>query len=387
MSRDRGLWIVSAITIVLGLAGCSPSGVQSGATALPSQTIELPSPTVAPQSVETPDPTAAPRPLGARQMVENTLSLREYWRVSHTCLGGSPYIDLPLIAVAGRVACLHYDRASNTSDLWVYDAPSGVLLWQAPGKPGEVALAADSERIYFVVHHFHEIRAYDLDDGEPLWEMQIFPYKVLGLQSDGEKLYIRELMDDMLSTLDARTGEILSRESLVIDDDGFVWSTRFPEFDLYYSFLYGQRDDLKLKAVDAATQQTRWLAQDTGLWSFHRPPVLVDDVLLVNVQGEVVAFDAQSGQVVWRNLDPSHSGPPMFATLAVMMDGSLYALRYDARLLRLDPKTGQEIGSIQFTPGLPDISHGISDFFNLAADGGMLFLSFDDTEELIALGP
>ena len=130
-----------------------------------------------------------------------------------------------------------------------------------------------------------------------------------------------------------------------------------------------------------------WQVKVPELVSFLSwPPVLLDDVLLIDPGEQVIAFDAQSGQMLWKQGGGTDSTDSLFATKAVLMSGSLYALRFDGRLMRFDPKTGKETGYIQFMPHLPTYSPR-DKFFSLASDGQMLFISFDDSQELIALGP
>jgi hypothetical protein len=54
----------------------------------------------------------------------------------------------------------------------------------------------------------------------------------------------------------------------------------------------------------------------------------------------------------------------------------------------MDARTGHKTGNIQFVPPLlHDNPYGGGNFLGLASDGQMLFISFDDSQELIALGP
>jgi len=357
VSKDHTFWSVLALVLVFGLGGCFPVGLLS-------------------------TPTPSPTPVGLRRIAENTLGLREYWRVSHTCLGGS---RPGLAAASGRVACLYYDPESTSLSVRVFDAARGDLLWEAPGIPntGLASVFADVERMYF--KSMFEIQAYDLDDGRQLWKRSV-PIKGTCLHPDGEKLYALEGGGGspwMLYTLDTHTGDTLSSESVSTDDD-FILFARFPQLDLYY----GLAPHSSLRAVDSVTRQTRWSIEDRGIFRLPDwPPVLLDDILLIDTGWEVIAFEAQSGQVKWRSPDLSRCPDTAHATEAVMVDGSLYALRRDARLVRWDARSGEETGYIQFAPPLPDISGGIGDFFSLAADGQMIFVSFDDSDESIALGP
>lgn len=354
MSKGHTLWSALALVLVFGLGGCFPVGLFS--TSIPS-----------------------PTPVGQRRIAENTLDVHEYWRVPHTCLGGR----WGLAAASGRVACLYYDPASTDLSVRVFDGANGTLLWEAPGQSGGGKVFAGAERVYF--ENNLELRAYDLEDGQQLWKRRLRGHIGHYFDPDVGELHILESGSGgpwMLYTLDARTGDVLSNESVSTDDS--VLFARFPQLDLYWGLARSS-----LRAVDPTTQQTRWSVEDHSLFSMPNwPPVLLDDILLIDSGDEVVAFDTQSGQVQWRSFDSSRSPDTILVTGYVMVDGSPYALRRDARLVRWDARSGKETGYIKFTPPiLPDISHGIGDFFSLAADGQMLFVSFDDSDELIALGP
>ncbi len=358
MSKSHSLWSVLALVLVTGLGGCLPSELFS-------------------------TPTSTPTPVRPRQIAKNTLGLHEYWRVPHTCLGGSQLMSLA--AISGRVVCNYYDSASTDLSVRVFDAARGTLLWEAVGQPGTGKVTVDARRVYF--ENNLELHTYDLENGQQLWKMPLTGHRGHLYNPQGEKLDILESGSGVpwiLYTLDARTGDTLNSES-VSTDDGFILFARFPQFDLYYGLL----PHSALRAVNPVTHQVRWQITEPGILSTPNwPPVLLEDVLLIDLVRAVIAFDAQSGQVRWRsNADPYGSElKSLFATQAIVLNGSLYALGYDGRLVRLDPRTGRETGYIQFVPTLPDQSP-IDKFFALATDGKMLFVSFDDSNELIALGP
>jgi outer membrane protein assembly factor BamB len=330
----------------MGLAGCSSSGTRS-------------------------TPTPSPQPLASRQLAENTLRLREYWRISSIRLPNSPYDSPVLLATSGRVVCVSYESKSFSyvTRLRMYDAASGKLVWEVQLRQGGIFLAIDNERIYVLAHF--DIQAYSLNDSQLLWKAQEMPgHAVYFLHSDGEKLYVRDLTNWKVYYLDARTGEQLGSDSLLTGSK-FALLAQLPQFDLHTS-------SRALQAVDKATQQVLWTTDIDKLEPVMRLPVLVDNILLVGIREQVLAIDAQTGQVKWRNKDTP------FASNFVVMNGYLYALDEKARLLQLDVKTGQEKGRIQFTPARTSVS---DKRYWIAADGQMLFVSFEDSQELIALGP
>ena len=357
MRRNHTLWRILVIVLALELGGCIPTEL-------------LPTPTTPPPSVE------------PRQIAENTLGLREYWRAPLTS-----YVGGALAAVPGRV--VYIDYVSDVPHVRVLDATNGGLLWEVVERHGHAWMAADAERVYLDDSH-RELHAYDMEDGRQLWTRRFTPHRGRSYDPDGDKLYIRQggAGEDFLYTLDAQTGDILSTESLWTADHILVFS-RLPQVDIQFINV---QNPITLRTVDPTTQKTLWQVERTPDLSIRNPrwpPVLLDDVLLIDIQSEVIAFDAQSGQVRWRTLDPVHSSETRLAAGAVMAEDSLYVLRRDARLVRLDARTGQEIGYIQFTPPLlshDDVYWG-GNWPGLATDGQMIFVSFDDSRELIALGP
>jgi outer membrane protein assembly factor BamB len=231
-----------------------------------------------------------------------------------------------------------------------------------------------------------------MEDGQLLWERLFSLYRGRSRSPDlhGDILYIRQQGsgEDYLYTLDARTGEILSTESLWTADHFLVFA-RFPQLELQ---ILTVQDPFILRAVDPVTRQTLWqVEQRPGLflWYIQWPPVLLDDLLLLDLRGEVLALDAGSGQIRWRSFVSDHP-ETWFATgtRAFVVGDTIYAMRRDARLVRLDAKTGQETGYIQFAPPLSEKNpYGGSNVIGLAGNGQMLFVSFADSQELIALGP
>jgi len=253
--------------------------------------------------------------------------------------------------------------------LRVLNAASGSLSWETPWHwKNRGPLAVDTERVYYGVDF--KLRAYSLAEGVLLWETKdLLPFQGDWWDSDGETLCMRDWgrLEDRY--FDARTGEDLGYTQLDWED-GFVLA-QFPSLTLHSS-------PWTLQAVDVATQQVRWTI-DTGIpAAFQRRPELFDDTLLTGAGRILFALDVQTGQVKWQNRER------LFASDWLTANGSIYALDYNARLIRLDIETGQETGYIQFTPASTDVS---TKGYAVAADGEMFFVYFGDSQELIALGP
>lgn len=336
-----------ALALVIGVTGCSSSTTFT--------------PTREPFNY-------VPQPIESRQITDNTLGLQERWRISSSNIGGNQ--DPLLLASSGRVVCPQCDLSKGIAypvcQLTAFDAASGDLLWETSWEG--IDLAVDAERVYTMFGQ--KLRAYSLQDGQLLWKHQKLSYKGDYIDSDGEKLRVRTWGTWKASYLDARTGDILSQGSLVMVKE-FVLLAQFPQFDLHSSRT-------ALLAKDRATQKVLWMTQVPRRGVIMERPVLVDDMLVVGYQQPVFAIDTRTGQLKWDNLDRP------FVSNFVVMNDSVYALDPDARLVQLDPDTGQETGYIQFTLAKTDPSN---ERYWIASEGQMLFLSFDDSQELIALGP
>ncbi|HDQ73896.1 MAG TPA: hypothetical protein ENN19_17635, partial [Chloroflexi bacterium] len=244
MRKRDALWnvlAVLAVVLVIGLGRCVPVGLFS-------------------------TPTAVPTLVGPRRIADNTLGLREYWR--------APFDHMySLTATSGRV--VYVDSVSNVSHVRVLDAANGDLLWEVVEEGWDNWVAADAERVYFE-DSYDVLHAYAMEDGRLLWKRQFSPYRGRWRSPDphGDILYIRQggSGEDYLYTLDARTGEVLSTESLWTADHFLVFA-QFSRFDLH---ILTVQQPFTLRAVDSVTQQTLWqIEQRPGLFlqNLRWPPV------------------------------------------------------------------------------------------------------------------
>lgn len=316
-------------------------------------------------------PTPSPQPPAPRQLAENTLRLRERWRIPSIHLADMFYESSELLAASDRIICIPFEGESFSQVNWlrVFDSANGKLVWETQLRRGGTFLATDSKQVYALASF--DIQAYSLNDGQLLWQVKDMPgHTTYFLHSDGEKLYVRDLTNWKVYYLDARTGEQLGSDSLLTGNK-FALLAQLPQFDLYTS-------SRELRAVNKVTQHVLWTTDIDKLGPVMRLPILIDNTLLIGIRGHVFAIDEQTGQVKWRNKNTP------FASNFVVTNGYLYALDENARLLQLDVKTGQEKGYVQFTPAHTSLS---DKQYWVAADGQMLFVSFGDSQELIALGP
>lgn len=308
-----------------------------------------------------------------RQIADTNLSLREYWRTSFEYITGDR-IDPGLQAAAGYVI---YDDAGGKfhTQLQIREAQSGALVWKIQLVSGAVPVAADNERVYFA--NRTTLYAYALDDGELLWEQFLPNGKASCLYIDGERLQVFGVAESRWAYLefDIHTGEPMG---YTFDEylDGWLIAPPYP------SFVLLRLPDGQIRAVEKDTQHVFW----TTDWGESGPmsrPLIFDDLLLVADGWQVHGLDLLTGQTKWQTENSFNASNIVFA------NESVYALDLHTRLVRLDMRTGQETGYVQFTPdNITEPSGWYADDLHLiAVDGAMVFVAFGDTHELIALGP
>ena len=260
---------ILVITAVIFLPGCGPPDLSSIFTPRPS-----------------------PTPDTSRQMTEHTLGLREYWRATRIFYGGGNTTEANLMAVAGRVLYLNYRK--DAVQAYILDATNGALLWETPDDLFN-GLAIDAERVYLYLHGrgmSDSIHAYDLDDGQLLWEIPVQPHKHYNLYSKDGILCVHDLYDEEIWYLDARTGSELRRVTLDIGDGSRLLAS-FPQFDVY-TFSYTRPH--ALLAVDGTTQQPLWETEVKYVnATFTRPVLYQDRLLVIGDSYTITVVDVQTG--------------------------------------------------------------------------------------------
>lgn len=311
-------------------------------------------------------PSFTPRPtptvIAPRQIAGGTLALREYWRVRGSCGGG---LNLPhLVATSmGRLLQLRWDFGRQGWQIRALESRSGKTLWETGYGPF-ISLTSDSERVY--AQRGSEIQAYSLADGQLLWTRQVIPHILYNLHAEDKLLMA--VGDGELYLWDVSIGEELEHTRLKTAD-GFPLLARLGEVDIY-------KTGHTLRAVDPAGGQLLWEVRIESASQIHSCPVLWGDTLLVADEGFVIAIDVNTGIVKWSNYGR------LFVSNPTVANGFVYALDYTSRLVQLEIETGQEKGYLQFMPERHDSSGGC-----IASGEEMFFVSFDDSGELIALGP
>lgn len=320
-------------------------------------------------------PPPVPTPMGSRTVIGGTLSLREHWRRGGVVL---PYYDERVVSSGEYICFVTYSIKGwlREDQLHVLKARSGETFWEATGFPNIYYLATGNQRLFAVTRQ--DLRAYDLARGELVWRTSrpVGGYARYGFQWLGEDVLIYFAEDtslgrreQVLLRYNAQSGKLKEISRFEVSPN--VWLVLRSSSADYWT------DGRRLWAEDRVSRQIVWEVHLERRLEYR--PVLVGSSLIYasGLYPRLYAVNTTTGALRWTYIDPPVSN-------FVLSDDTLYAIRQDGALVGIDPRTGQEIGHIQFFPAKTDTR---STAYWVAASEGWVFVYFGDSQELIALGP
>jgi FOG: WD40-like repeat len=226
--------------------------------------------------------------------------------------------------------------------VFAVNAASGAEIWRHNGPVANIVSSPTviDGRVY-VAFTNGSIRALDATNGQIVWSVTADQGAYSSPAIADGRLYIA-IHNRGLLALDANTGATL----LLAPMPGPQWSS--PAVDNGRVFV-GSRDDHKLYAFDAITGATLWTAT-TNDWVQTSPAVADGVVYIGNNAGNVYAFSAESGSLIWQS--PVSPGFIIFSSPAVA-NGVVYiassldasATHFDGKLYALNAATGQVLFS------------------------------------------
>lgn len=265
---------------------------------------------------------------------------------------------------------------SQINRLDVLDAETGATIWQSERFPDYEAFSISKDKAFLVLNEESLLNIYSIQDGgEPLasfnhfqeaTQFYMFPFAaeehvfIYYHQGNGYLLH-RIGLDGKELGAPRRLEVMASRHTgLFLFDAPFFLST-------YEEYIWANFD----------TGEELWRASAAG--RVDSWPVLWDDVLVISagdgLRYLLTAIDTVSGEKLWESEE-------VFGPSVVMHQGSLYALRDDAVLVKLDLTTGQTEEETRFEPA--STNFGTWPYL-LASDGERLFVYFGDSQELFAI--
>ncbi len=233
--------------------------------------------------------------------------------------------------------------AVNRGDTVVFAVnAAGQEIWRHIGPLANIVSSPTVEngRVY-VAFTDGTIEALDATNGQPIWSV-IHPGGAYSSPAiAGGRLYI-VIHNSGLLALDANTGS----ELWLAPMPGPQWSS--PAVENGRVFV-GSRDDHKLYAFDAVTGDSLWTAT-TSDWVQTSPAVANGVVYIGNNSGNVYAYNAETGGLIWQSaVSPGFAigSSPTVANGVLYIASSLdaSATHFDGKLYALDITTGQVLFS------------------------------------------
>ena len=253
--------------------------------------------------------------------------------------------------------------------VFAVNAATGTEIWRHTGPVANIVSSPtlENSRVH-VAFTDGTIEALDATNGQPVWSV-IHPGGAYSSPAvAGGRLYIA-IHNQGLLALDANTGSQLWLAPM----PGPQWSS--PAVENGRVFV-GSRDDQKLYAFDAATGNTLWTAT-TNDWVQSSPAVANGVVYIGNNAGNVYAFNAQSGALIWQTAFAPGFGALSSPTVA---NGVLYiasgiddsGTQFDGKLYALDATTG----AVLFSAFVSENAQGESRWVNASptVDNGVVYI-------------
>ncbi|HZS18972.1 MAG TPA: PQQ-binding-like beta-propeller repeat protein [Candidatus Udaeobacter sp.] len=287
---------------------------------------------------------------------------QELWTFPSDALPG----DFAFASPAVMNGVVYY--AVNRFDPVVFavDATTGQEIWRHIGPLAQIISSPTVEngRVY-VVFTDGTIKALDASNGQAIWSI-IHPGGANSSPAVADRRLYIPIHNQGLLALDADSGS----ELWLAPMPGPQWSS--PAVENGKVFV-GSRDDHKLYAFDAVTGDTLWTAT-TSDWVQTSPAVNNGVVYIANNSGNVYAYNAGTGGLVWQS--PVSPGF-LFGSSPTIANGVLYiassldasATHFDGKLYALDAATGEvlfsdfvspnEEGEARWVMASPTVDNGV----------------------------
>lgn len=322
-----------------------------------------------------PEQTIDPLPPSiARRAISQDFKENLVWRKDGIGIRHLPLPSSELLIGAGYVAFVNFlgGPLSMINQLEVVDAHTGNTVWRSERFSDYEDVAVVGDKAFVLLNEGKLLNIYDVKgDGKPLHSSDkyfkagtifyLFPV------AEGEViLYYQQGDEYSIHTIDSKGVEVGNSRKIQ---------------GLSFLFLFDQPFFLSTGAEyiggNFRTGEELWRIPAPG--QIYGRPILQDNILIISAgdgrRYALMAIDIRNGHKLWKT-------EKIFGSNVVLYEGNLYALRNDAVLVKLDPKTCQTEDEISFTPN--SIDAGFSAYW-LASDGERLFVYFGDSQELFAL--
>ncbi len=274
--------------------------------------------------------------------------------------------------------------ASGYGFVTALDAATGKRYWRTNTEAPMTGAPTVKDGRVFVSSNNNDIYALSVETGQPIWSDQAIaePARVLGSPSAAavEDIVIAPYSSGEIIAYLAANGRRLWSEALASPGQ-FTPISAINDIGarpvLGSGLVFAASQSGVLAAIDGRTGNRVW---QQPLGSIQAPALVGQFLFAVSVDAELVLFDAASGQVIWvRQLEQyqnvkkkegriTYSGP-------VIASGRVLVVSSQGDLLAFDPQTGNETGRLKL---------GAAVFIEPIAAQDKLFVLTDDAR-LIAI--
>jgi outer membrane protein assembly factor BamB len=287
---------------------------------------------------------------------------QELWTFPSDALRGDHAWTSPPVAKG----IVNFGVNRPTPVVYAVNASTGQEIWHHAGPVSNIISSPALENGHlYVAFTDGTIRALDATNGQVIWSVN-HPGGAYSSPAVADGRLYMAIHNQGLLALDADTGS----ELWLAPMPGPQWSSPAVENGTVF---VGSRDDHKLYAFDAVTGTTLWTAT-TSDWVQTSPAVNNGVVYIANNSGNVYAYNAETGGLIWQSpVSPGFAfgSSPTIANGVVYIASSLdaSATHFDGKLYALDAANGQvlfsdfvspnEQGEARWVMASPTVDNGV----------------------------
>jgi outer membrane protein assembly factor BamB len=299
------------------------------------------------------------------------------WRKGQISIRRQLFPSPGLVVGHGYVAYVNFlgGPLSMINQMDILEATSGATLWQSAPFATHEDIAISKDRAFVLLDRGRSLNIYHIKgDKKPLQSFDQLnePTKFYLFPPVVEKdIYIYYIKGNEFSLhrLDLTGNEMATLPGIPANNavsDLFLFGQPF--------FLLTGKEYI---GGNFETHEELWRIPARG--RVDSWPILQYDTLIISsgdgLKYSLMAVDIENGRKLWET-------EKVFGSNVILHKDSLYVLRNDAALVKLNLTTGQVEGEIPFEPASANFGEWA---YLLASDGQKLFVYFGDSQELFAL--
>ena len=243
--------------------------------------------------------------------------------------GSQQFFAAPLLTPDGQ---LIVGSAGTDQGLYSLDLATGKEKWSMPftgAKDRWIAAPLVINDTIYAPNNDGSLYALKLATGELLWSLSI-GHPLWGAPVTDGKLIFLTSLDHFLYAIDPQSQKIIWK----VDLGGSAAGS--PALSADETTLYVGSFSSKFFAINAANGSIRWTA-NTNAWIWSDPSINDTNVYFADIDGQVYALDASSGQNSWPNTTPDGpiTGSPLLTTdgaIVATESGSVYSLDHNGKV-------------------------------------------------------